>query len=105
MWWAQLSAPWGRRPVVLLSRDEAYDRLTWIIVAPITTALRRAPSIVPLTVERDGVTQSCVVTLDNLQVARPAWLVDGPITRLSADRMRQLELAMHFAMSIENCPA
>jgi len=37
IWWANLPAPAGRRPVLLLSRNDAYQYLGKFIVAEITT--------------------------------------------------------------------
>src|SRR5262249_20021588 len=48
LWWADLPAPAGRRPVVLLSRDEAYLVRRLVTVAPITTRVRRIPTEVAL---------------------------------------------------------
>src|SRR5947199_10761165 len=48
VWWADLPPPAGRRPVVLLSRNEAYAVRQLVIVAPITTRVRRIPTEVPL---------------------------------------------------------
>jgi len=36
IWWAELPAPGGRRPVLLLSRNEAYVVRQLVTVAPIT---------------------------------------------------------------------
>ena len=35
VWWAELPPPTGRRPVVLLSRDEAYEVRALVIIAPV----------------------------------------------------------------------
>ena len=101
IWWANVPEPWGRRPVLLLARDEAYDRLTWIIVAPITTNVRRIPSAIPLTPGLDGVPQACAVALDNIQAIRKAWLA-ARITALGAERMHEVERAVHFAMDLSS---
>ena len=53
VWWADLRAPAGRRPVVLLSRNEAYAVRELVTIAPVTTRVRRIPSEVPLSV-KDG---------------------------------------------------
>jgi len=37
VWWAELPAPSGRRPVVLLTRNEAYAFRELVTVAPLTT--------------------------------------------------------------------
>lgn len=99
IWWAQLPQPWGRRPVLLLARDEAYAVLTWVVVAPITTRIRDIPTAVSLEPGRDGVPEHCAVTLDNLQAIRKDWL-DAPMTRLNRDRMADIERALHFALGL-----
>lgn len=48
IWWAELPPPTGRRPVVLLSRDEAYAIRALVTVAPVTTRIRQIPAEVPL---------------------------------------------------------
>ena len=57
IWWADLGQPAGRRPVILLSRDEAYSVRSLVVVAPVTTRIRGTPAEVPLTRE-DGVAQA-----------------------------------------------
>ena len=99
IWWANLPDPWGRRPALLLARDEAYAVLTWVVIAPLTSTQRRIPTTVALTPEDDGVPQTCVVALDNVQAVRKNWL-DGHIATLSPDRMREVELAIHFSLDL-----
>jgi mRNA-degrading endonuclease toxin of MazEF toxin-antitoxin module len=53
VWWADLPAPAGRRPVVLLSCDEAYAVRELVIVAPVTSRARRIATEVALGCE-DG---------------------------------------------------
>ena len=48
IWWAELTRATGRRPVLLLSRDEAYAVRELVTVAPVTTRMRHIPSEVPL---------------------------------------------------------
>ena len=85
--------------MLLLARNGAYEHLIWVAVAPTTTTIRQAPSIVLLTPEDDGVPARCIVTLDNIQVARPAWLSEH-ITTLSRERMVEIEEAIHFALAL-----
>ena len=99
VWWANLGERWGRRPVLLLARDEAYDVLTWVMVAPITTNLRSIPTAVALNPEADGVPRVCVVALDNIQAIRKSWL-DARVTALGPDRMREIDQAIHFALDL-----
>jgi mRNA interferase MazF len=99
VWWANLPEPWGRRPALLLARDEAYDVLTWVMVAPITTNVRPIPTAVALEPAIDGVPRPCAAALDNIQAIRTRW-IDTRITSLSAERMREVEQAIHFALDL-----
>ena len=42
VWWANLPQPLGRRPVVLLSRDEAYSIRNAVTVAEVTRRIRKS---------------------------------------------------------------
>ncbi len=99
VWWANLPEPWGRRPVLLLARDEAYSVLTWIMVVPITTNVRPIPTAVALNAEVDGVPRACAAALDNIQAIHKSWL-GARITNLGPDRMREIEQAVHFALDL-----
>ena len=48
IWWAKLPKPAGRRPVLLLTRDDAYSYLNKFVAAEITTTIRDIPVEVPL---------------------------------------------------------
>ena len=69
VWWADLDAPVGRRPVVLLSRNETYGIRNQATVAYVTSRIRDIPVEVPLGPE-DGLPQSCVANLDNINTIR-----------------------------------
>jgi mRNA interferase MazF len=99
IWWASLPDPWGRRPVLLLSRDGAYSLLTWVIVAPLTTTLWDAPTAVLLDPRYDGVPRRSVISLDNLQSIRLDRLNER-ITRLRLEKMQEVERAIHFALGL-----
>ncbi len=101
VWWATLPEPWGRRPVLLLARDGAYDLLTWVVVAPLTTTLRRVPTHVGLDPQGDGVPRPCAVNLDSILSVRTGWL-DALITPLSAEKMGAVERAIHFALGLRD---
>ena len=66
IWWADLPKPAGRRPVLLLSRDDAYDYLNKFVVAEVTTKIRNIPVEVPLG-RREGMAKPCVANCDNLR--------------------------------------
>ncbi len=70
IWWANLPASAGRRPVLLLSRNDAYQYLNKFIVAEITTTIRTIPVEVRVG-RREGLPSACVANLDNVRtVAR-----------------------------------
>ncbi|HLE81962.1 MAG TPA: type II toxin-antitoxin system PemK/MazF family toxin, partial [Dehalococcoidia bacterium] len=65
VWWADLGPPVGRRPVLLLSRDEAYAVRSLVIVAPVTTRIRGIRSEVRLGPE-EGIPKASVANLDTI---------------------------------------
>lgn len=99
IWWAELEPPTGRRPVLLLSREEAYSVRELVTVAPVTTRIRHIPSEVPLSIE-DGLPRACVVNLDTITTIAKASLKDK-VTTLSADKLKAVEAALHFALGME----
>ena len=99
VWWANLPPPIGRRPVVLLSRDGAYDRRTLAIAAPVTTRIRSIPSEVTLGPE-DGLQLRSVVNLDTLMTIRLSAL-DVRIASLTSQKLQAVEAAIHFALGME----
>ena len=99
IWWAELEPPAGRRPVVLLSRDEAYSVRSLVIVAPVTTRVRRIPSEVPLGID-DRMPQDCVANLDTITTI-PKDCLQSRITTLSAKKLREVAAAIRFALGME----
>ena len=101
VWWARLPKPVGRRPVVLLSREAAYEVRTAVTVAPLTRTIRGIPVEVKLG-PADGVPARCVANLDDVTTL-PRSLLEAPITTLSPQRMREVDRALHFALDL-SCP-
>jgi len=99
VWWAEQPEPIGKRPVVLLSRDEAYQVRNAVTVAQITTAMRNIPVEVLLD-EKDGLPQQCVANLDTITTIRKTILTKR-ICSLSSERMEQIDKAIKFALAIE----
>lgn len=60
VWWANLDPPAGRRPALLLSRDDAYAVRLLVTIAPVTTRMRGIPVEVPLG-PADGLDRPCAV--------------------------------------------
>ena len=98
VWWANLPDPLGWRPVPILTRTDAIDRLLYVTVAPITRTIRNIESEVILE-PGDGVPQRCAVTLDNIATVEKDLLVQY-ITSLSAERMNEVWESLHFAFDL-----
>ena len=99
VWWALLPPPIGHRPVVLLSRDEAYAVRAMVSVAEVTTRVRRIPAEVPLG-PADGLTKPCVVNLDSITTIPKASL-QGRITGLRPEKLRAIDDAIRFALGLD----
>jgi len=102
IWWAGLPPPSGRRPVVLLSRDEAYAVRQMVAVAPVTTRVRGLPVEVPLGPE-EGMPKPCVANLDTIQTIAKA-LLRARITYLPHAKRQALDDAIRVALGLDEEP-
>ncbi len=96
IWWANLPAPAGRRPVLLLSRNDAYQYMSKFIVAEITTSIRAIPVEVKLG-RREGLPSACVANLDNIRTV-PRECLDSRAGVLTSFRHREVKRAMGYAL-------
>jgi mRNA interferase MazF len=64
IWFA--ATPGGDRPVLVLTRDPAADRIDFVVVAALTRTRRGLVSELTLTPDTDGVPTHCVANFDNL---------------------------------------
>ena len=82
--WYTYRLPDGRRPVLLLTRDEVVDALNEIIVVPVTRTIRELASEVVLD-ERDGMPTTCALNFDHTALAQRSRigskLCDFPTSR------------------------
>ena len=99
IWWAELTPLAGRRPVLLLSRDEAYAVRELVTVAPVTTRMRHISSEVPLGPE-EGLPKLCVVNLDTITTIAKRSLQER-LVPLSPEKLKAVEAALHFALGLE----
>ena len=99
IWWADLPKPAGRRPVLLLSRDDAYPILNKFIAAEITRTIRHIPIEVPLG-SIEGMPKPCVVNCDNLRTISKVHLVKK-IAKLSQERVHEVKRAVGYAFAWE----
>ncbi|HEY9867990.1 MAG TPA: type II toxin-antitoxin system PemK/MazF family toxin [Candidatus Obscuribacterales bacterium] len=98
VWWAMLPAPAGRRPVLLLSRNEAYRVRTSVTVAIITSTIRNIPVEVRLG-PADGLPKECVVNLDTI-LTIPKAALQSHLCMLTPLKWNAVVTALKFAFDI-----
>jgi mRNA interferase MazF len=99
VWWTELPKPAGRRPVVLVSRDEAYAVRALVSVVPVTTHARGIPVEVPLG-PGEGLPKRCVANADTITTIPKATLVDYAGV-LTPDKLQALDVALRFAIGLD----
>lgn len=99
VWWADLGPPAGRRPVLLLSRDEAYAVRSLVIVASVTTRIRGIRSEVPLGPD-DGLPKACVANLDTITTIARSSLTER-LAILKRDKVQAVDAAIRFALGMD----
>jgi len=99
VWWARLPPPAGRRPVLILTRNEGLPHLTSVTVAPLTRTIRYVPSEVVLSPE-NGVPTLCAVSLDSIVTVRKE-ILDRRIVGLSVDLMTEVFAAIRYALGMQ----
>lgn len=73
IWLFTFSPPDKRRPVVVLTRQEVIPMLSTVMVAPITSTVRGAPSEVAVGID-EGLKQESAINLDHVQTVPKAAL-------------------------------
>lgn len=73
IWLYTFKPPDKRRPVLVLTRQEVINHLSTVMVAPITSTIRGAPSEVIVGVEH-GLKTMCAVNLDHVQTIEQSRL-------------------------------
>jgi mRNA interferase MazF len=95
IWWAMVDK---RRPIVLLSRDEAYAVRTMIIAAPVSTTIRGYAVEVKVG-RREGLAETSVVNCDWIVTLRKERL-QRRIGNLSGEKLSALDDALRFALGL-----
>lgn len=97
--WCLFAPPDKERPVVILTHTPAIHYLNAVTVAPISSSIRPVPSQVTLSID-DGLMTDCAANLHSIQTV-PKKNVGRYITTLSSARMREIDLAIRFALGID----
>jgi mRNA interferase MazF len=95
IWHYRLKSPDKRRPVLVLSRQEVIPLLHTVMVAPVTSTRRGAPSEVAVGVG-EGLKHESAVNLDHVQTVERARLVSF-VGTLNAAQMRHVGRALAIA--------
>lgn len=96
IWWAELPVPIGTRPVLLLSRDGAYQYLNSVLAVEVTSLRRGIPQEVELGA-REGLPRQCVANFDNLR-AVPKHALRTRAGHLPARRVAEAKRALGHAL-------
>ena len=99
VWWAKLPRPVGRRPVVLVSRDEAYGVRALVTVVPVTTRARDIPVEVRLGRE-EGLPRACVANADTVTTI-PKDVLSDYAGVLAPEKVAALDRAIRFALGLD----
>ena len=99
VWRYRFKAPDKTRPVVILSRPEVIGLLHTVMVAPVTSTIRGAPSEVPIGVA-EGLKRPSAVNLDHVQTVEKARLT-GFVGTLKPERMRAVCHALAIAVGCD----
>ncbi len=99
VWRYRFSSPDKMRPVLVLTRQEVIGLLHTVMVAPITSRIRGAPSEVSVGV-REGLKHESAVNLDHVQTVERARLV-GYVGHLGPEKMREVCRALAVAVGCD----
>lgn len=94
VFWAE-HPEWGRRPAVVMTRDEAIGALSEVLVVLATSTIRDLPTEVRLGPE-DGMPRECVLNLDHVDSVAKGFIGDR-ITTLSAEKLHSVCRALDVA--------
>ena len=95
VWTYRFKHPDKRRPVLVLTRPEVIPLLHTVMVAPITSTRRGAPSEVEVGAD-EGLKRESAVNLDHVQTVEQARLI-GFVGSLSEAKMRHVCRALAVA--------
>lgn len=95
IWFFALKQPDKLRPVLVLTRQEVIELLHTVMVAPITSTIRGAPSEVVVGIE-EGLKHDSAVNLDHVQTVGKSRL-RRRIAEVSPEKMKAVCRALSIA--------
>ncbi len=98
IWLADFPPPIKNRPIILISRDQAYSILTSFVAAIVTSTIRGIPCEVALGKE-NGLDRPCVVNCDNIHTIPKSRLIKR-LGLLTSEQEKQLNEAIRFSLEL-----
>ena len=98
VWWAELPAPVGSRPVVILTRDAVLHSIGSIIVTLVTRTVRGLPTEVVLG-SRQGLPVRCVANLDNM-LTMPRVRLKRLMGSCDLSKIKELNEAIKISLDV-----
>ena len=98
IWLADFPPPIKRRPIVLISRNQAYSILESFVAAIVTSTIRKIPCEVILGKE-NGLDRPCVANCDNIYTIPKSRLIKR-LGQLTSEQERQLNEAISFSLEL-----
>jgi mRNA interferase MazF len=99
IWSYRFAAPDKKRPVLVLSRQDAIELLHTVMVAPITSTIHGAPSEVVVG-QQEGLKHESAVNLDHVQTVERARLASY-VGQVGRDKMREVCRALAVAVGCD----
>lgn len=99
IWTYRFAGPDKRRPVAVLTRQEVIPLLRTVMVAPVTSIIRGAPSEVLVGPEH-GLPHESAVNLDHVQTVECSRL-ERRLGRLGPEEMREVCRALAVAVGCD----
>ena len=96
----EFGKPDKKRPVLVLSRQQVIGLLHTVIVAPVTSTIRGAPSEVVIGID-EGLRHDSAINLDHVQTVEQARL-RCYLGSLSTEKMRQVCRALAVASGCDS---
>lgn len=99
VWWARFASPDKTRPVVLVSRQDAYVYRDFLVVARVTTRVRGVRSEVAVG-RREGLPRDGVANCDDLTTVSKRVLLRR-VAPLGEAKLAELDEALKFALGLD----
>jgi mRNA interferase MazF len=91
----------GKRPAIVVQRDDLTEDMVTVIVIPITSNLERLaiPTCVRIPSGEAGLTRDSVALCHHVQVRGKAWAIER-LGELSAERMAEIDDKLQEALGL-----